>query len=47
MSESPVNSQKQSSRDSKIALLLVLMPNLILIGVGLLMRGQAQHVAEV
>jgi len=33
-------------RDALIALLLVLLPNLVLTGVGLLMRGPAQRVAE-
>jgi hypothetical protein len=39
-------SQSKVQRQALIALLLVLLPNLVLTGVGLLMRGQVQQVAE-
>jgi len=37
----------ESRRQALIALLLILLPNLVLVGVGLLMRNQHQQVAQV
>jgi len=42
---SPVH-WNESRRKALIALLLVLLPNLVLVGVGLIMRGPAQQVTE-
>jgi membrane protease YdiL (CAAX protease family) len=44
-SKSAVN-RNETRRQALVALLLVLLPNLVLTGVGLLMRGQAQQVTE-
>lgn len=38
--------EKRTAHQALIALLLVLLPNLVLTGVGLLMRGQARQVTE-